>query len=90
MVTKPKKLSKKVVASHDKAKAELRKMANKHNDNVIGIGDRKKADGYLWDLSAVYPSRKDAATHGQLLIELNKIKAYGIELGEYGYELWVR
>ena len=82
--------SKKVTDSHEKAKHELAKMAKKHNDKVIGIGDRKKADGYLWDLSAVYPSRKDAVTHGTLLRELNKIKAYGIELGEYGYELWVR
>lgn len=85
-----KKLTKKVSVSHEKANGELAKMANKHNNDVMGIGDRKAFDGYLYNKYAVYKSRKDAVLHGQILIELNKIKAYDIDLGKYGYELWVR
>jgi len=82
--------SKKVTKSHEKATGELLKMANDHNDKVMGIGKTKVIDGHKYTKHNVYQNHSHAETMANVLTELNKIKGYRITGGDYGYELWVR
>lgn len=82
--------AKKVAASHEKAKYELRNMANEHNNKVLGIGTKKVIDGDKYTKYNIYDSRSHTKSVVDLLTDLNKINGYRIISGEYGYELWVR
>jgi hypothetical protein len=90
MVTKTKKPSKKVVVSHDKARGEIVKMANHHNNKVIGVGTQKIfADGIytLYDVGVSSQLKE----HADVMQELGRIESYRItKNGKYGDELWVR
>lgn len=85
-----KKPTKKITESHNKARAELHKMAETHNNKIMGVGSTKRIDGHSYTLNRVEISKNTVEHIAMLFTDMGKIKSYRIHRGEFGYELWVR